>query len=56
MHSRSVPASTQRGTLMQRIRVRSRVGSDSNLLKLPEQLANQEIDVILVYQSVEPNE
>ncbi len=41
---------------MQTIRVRSRVGSDSNLqLKLPEQFANQEIDVILVYQSVEPS-
>ncbi len=40
---------------MQTIRVRSRVGSDGNLqLKLPEQLANQEIDVVLVYQSVEP--
>jgi predicted Zn-dependent protease with MMP-like domain len=41
---------------MQTLRVRSRVGSDGNLqLKLPEQFANQEIDVVLVYQSVEPN-
>jgi len=42
---------------MQTIRVRSRVRFDGNLkLQLPEQLANQEIDVVLVYQSVESTE
>jgi hypothetical protein len=42
---------------MQTIRVRSRVGADGNLqLQLPKQLANQEIDVVLVYQSVNSTE
>lgn len=42
---------------MQTIRVRSRVGADGNLqLQLPEQLANQEIDIVLVYQSVNSTE
>jgi hypothetical protein len=42
---------------MQTIRVRSRVGADGNLqLHFPEQLANQEIDVVIVYQSVQPTE
>ncbi|MGG6268521.1 hypothetical protein ACQ4M3_25355 [Leptolyngbya sp. AN03gr2] len=42
---------------MQTIRVRSRVGADGNLqLQLPEQLANQEIDIVLVYQSVDSAE
>lgn len=37
--------------------MRSRVGFDGNLkLQLPEQLANQEIDVVLVYQSIESTE
>lgn len=42
---------------MQTIRMRSRVGADGNLqFQLPEQLANQEIDVVLVYQFVNSTE
>lgn len=38
---------------MQTIKVRSRVAPDGSLsLKLPETLANQELEVIVVYQSV----
>lgn len=39
---------------MQTIKVRSRVGADGKLqLQLPDQLANQEVEVVLVYQTVE---
>lgn len=39
---------------MQTIKVRSRVGADGKLqLQLPDQLANQEVEIVLVYQTVE---
>uniref|UniRef100_B8HSY1 Uncharacterized protein n=1 Tax=Cyanothece sp. (strain PCC 7425 / ATCC 29141) TaxID=395961 RepID=B8HSY1_CYAP4 len=39
---------------MQTIKVRSRVSADGRLqLQLPDQLANQEIEIVLVYQTVE---
>lgn len=39
---------------MQTIKVRSRVSADGKLqLQLPDQLANQEIEIVLVYQTVE---
>ncbi len=38
---------------MQTIKVRSRVGADGKLeLQLPDQLANQEVEIVLVYQTV----
>ncbi len=42
---------------MQTIKVRSRVGADGTLqLQLPDQLANQEIEIVLVYQPVEASQ
>jgi uroporphyrinogen-III decarboxylase len=42
---------------MQTIKLRSRIGADGKLqVQLPDQLANQEIEVILVYQTVESTE
>lgn len=42
---------------MQTIKVRSRIGADGKLeLQLPDQLANQEVEIVLVYQTVEPTE
>jgi hypothetical protein len=44
----------QEAIAMQTIKVRSRVGADGKLqLQLPEQLANQEVEIVLVYQTVE---
>lgn len=38
---------------MQTIKVRSRVGADGKLqLQLPTQLANQDVEIVLVYQPV----
>ncbi len=38
---------------MQTIKVRSRIGADGKLqLQLPTQLANQEVEIVLVYQPV----
>jgi len=38
---------------MQTIKVRSRVGVDGTLqVQLPDQLANQEMEIVLVYQTV----
>jgi hypothetical protein len=46
---------TEEAIAMQTIKVRSRIGADGKLqLQLPHQLANQEIDVVLVYQPIEP--
>ncbi len=42
---------------MQTIRLRSQVGEDGSLqVQLPEQLANQEVEIVLVYQAVGPEE
>lgn len=39
---------------MQTIRLRSQVGADGQIrVQLPSQLANQEIEIVLVYQPVE---
>jgi len=39
---------------MQTIKVRSRIGADGKLqLQLPGQLANHEVEIVLVYQTVE---
>lgn len=39
---------------MRTIKLRSRVGADGLLeLQLPDQFANQEVDIVLVYQPVE---
>lgn len=42
---------------MQTIKVRSRVSADGKVqLQFPDQLANQEIEIVLVYQTVEPTQ